>query len=76
MMTGMMALTAHYDGKVIVPDHPLALQPNQAVRITIEPIPAELPKIELGKQRGAISNFSPDWEAPLPDDMWDDEDDK
>lgn len=33
----MIALKAHFDGKVLVPDEPLALAPNQKVRITIEP---------------------------------------
>jgi hypothetical protein len=28
----MVALNAHFDGKVIVPDEPLALEPNQKVR--------------------------------------------
>ena len=34
----MVTLNAHFDGKVLVPDEPLALQPNQKVRISIEPI--------------------------------------
>ena len=35
-MAFMIALKAHFDGKVIVPDEPLALKPNQRIRITIE----------------------------------------
>jgi hypothetical protein len=68
----MIALKAHFDGKVLVPDEPLALAPNQQVRITIEPI-ASTPAaaIELGKQPGALTDFAPDWEAPLPDEVWD-----
>jgi hypothetical protein len=33
-----MTINGHFDGKVIVPDEPLDLRPNQAVRIQIEPI--------------------------------------
>jgi hypothetical protein len=33
-------LNAHYDGKVIVPDEPLDLPPNQKLRILVEPIDA------------------------------------
>ena len=39
----MIALTARYDGKVIVPDEPLALPANQRVRINIEPVESEPP---------------------------------
>lgn len=34
----MVTLNAHFDGKVIVPDEPLALEPNQKLRISVEPI--------------------------------------
>ena len=37
----MVTLNAHYDGKVIIPDEPLALTPNQKVRISIEPVETE-----------------------------------
>jgi len=33
-----MTVRAHFDGKVIVPDEPLDLPPNQAVMVRIEPI--------------------------------------
>lgn len=36
-----MTVTAHFDGKVIVPDEPLDLRPNQALRIQIEPLETE-----------------------------------
>ena len=32
----MIALKAHFDGKVFVPDEPLVMKPNQKVRLTIE----------------------------------------
>jgi hypothetical protein len=37
----MVTLNAHFDGKVIVPDEPLALKPNQRLRISVEPIDTE-----------------------------------
>ena len=33
-----MTIHAHFDGKVIIPDEPLDLQPNQAVIIQLEPL--------------------------------------
>ena len=33
-----IAINAHYDGKVIVPDEPLDLPPNQALVVSIESI--------------------------------------
>jgi hypothetical protein len=41
IMPFMIALNAHYDGKVIVPDEPLSLKPDQKLRISIETIDAE-----------------------------------
>lgn len=72
----MIALKAHFDGRVLVPDEPLALKPNQQVRITVEPIasPASTepkPKRILGQQPGAVTFLAPDWDAPIPDDIWD-----
>jgi len=32
----MIAINAHYDGKVIVPDEPVDLAPNQALIVRIE----------------------------------------
>jgi hypothetical protein len=32
----MIAINAHYDGKVIVPDEPVDLLPNQALIVRIE----------------------------------------
>jgi hypothetical protein len=36
-----MTVNAHFDGKVIVPDVPLGLRPNQALIVHIELIEAE-----------------------------------
>jgi len=38
MILFMIAFNAHFDGKVIVPDEPLSLVPNQPLRITIETV--------------------------------------
>ena len=37
-----MTVHAHFDGKVIVPDEPLDLRPNQALIVQIEPIEGEM----------------------------------
>lgn len=37
----MVTLNAHFDGKVIVPDEPLALKANQKVRISVEPLASD-----------------------------------
>jgi hypothetical protein len=34
----MTTVNAHFDGKVIVPDEPLNLAPNQALIVSIEPV--------------------------------------
>jgi hypothetical protein len=72
----MIALNAHFDGKVLIPDEPLELPANQKVRIELEPIEALVPteakpKRVFGLQPDVITYFAPDWEAPLPDDIWD-----
>jgi hypothetical protein len=33
-----MTINAHFDGKVIIPDEPLELPPNQALIVRIEPV--------------------------------------
>lgn len=70
----MIALKAHFDGKVLVPDEPLDLKPNQHVRIQVEPIaePSSSPpgKIQFGQQPGSFLNLTPDWDEPLPDEFW------
>lgn len=69
----MVTLNAHFDGKVIVPDEPLELAPNQKVRISVEPIgspAATKPKRILGQQPGAFSYVAPDFDDALPDQFW------
>ena len=68
-----MTLNARYDGKVIVPDEPLNLPANQKLRITVEPIDSPAPAKrarQLGRQRDLVVEFAPDWDAPLPDEVW------
>ncbi len=36
----MTAIKAHFDGKVLIPDEPLDLEPNQRVTIPVQTIPA------------------------------------
>jgi hypothetical protein len=35
-----MTVNAHFDGRVIIPDEPLDLRPNQALIVRIEPVAA------------------------------------
>jgi hypothetical protein len=35
-----MTVNAHFDGRVIIPDEPLDLPPNQALIVRIEPVEA------------------------------------
>jgi hypothetical protein len=70
----MVELNAHFDGKVIVPDEPLALRPNQRVRIQVVPIaegsePA-ISKRCLGLQGGVVLYMSEDFDAELGADFW------
>ncbi len=70
----MIALNGHFDGKVIVPDEPLDLPANQKVRIQVEPLEstqtAPKPQRVFGLQPDAVTYLAPDWEEPLPDDIW------
>lgn len=53
MMLCMIALKAHFDGKVIVPDEPLGLAPNAKLRITVEQVdPAPSHTVDLSWLRG------------------------
>lgn len=63
-------LNAHFDGKVIVPDEPLALKPNQRLRVHVEPIdqpPSQSHSRSLGLQRGAVMYIACDFDAELED---------
>ncbi len=74
----MIAVKAHFDGKVLVPDEPVLLAPNQKVLLQIEPIDspkASKPKRVFGAQPGAFTHVAPDFDEPLPDSFWVGEDD-
>ncbi len=42
-----MTVRAHFDGRVIIPDEPLDLRPNQAVIVQIEPLEGEMEESAL-----------------------------
>jgi hypothetical protein len=63
----MVAITGHFDGKVIVPDGPIDLPPGQRLLVHIEPAPkAQSQIIQPGSAKGQIE-ISEDFEAPLDD---------
>lgn len=79
----MVTLNAHFDGKTIVPDEPLALAPNQKLRITIEtldsaPAPGDRgsksqhdkPKRVFGQQKDVVLYIAPDFDDYLGDEFW------
>jgi hypothetical protein len=77
----MIALNAHYDGQVLVPDEPLDLAANQKVRIHVEPItaaePAAFPdpragKVDISRLRGSalVGPTNPDPRFPDDDSLW------
>jgi len=68
----MVTLNAHFDGKAIVPDEPLALAPNQKLRITIETVastPLTCDRVP-GLQRGVLIRMAPDFNEHLGDQFW------
>lgn len=61
-MSMLPTVNAHFDGTVIVPDEPLALNPGEKLRVTIERAPAESgqPRRHAGNAKGMIEqNFTP-----------------
>jgi hypothetical protein len=66
-VTWMVAITGHFDGKVIVPDEPIDLPRGQRLLVHIEPAPkAQSETIQPGSAKGQIE-ISDDFEAPLAD---------
>jgi hypothetical protein len=61
----MIALNAHFDGKVLIPDEPLDLPANQQVRIELEPIESG----QLGQVR--FSPFADLTAVLMEGDPWD-----
>lgn len=70
----MIRFNAHFDGKVIVPEGPVPLKPDQRLRIQVEPIdqPAAPTgsKRRLGMQRGVVRYIADDFDAELGDELW------
>lgn len=59
-----MTVSTHFDGKVIVPDEPLDLPPNQALRVPIEPLEGEGEESALAwiaLMRSRTTRFLPIW---------------
>jgi hypothetical protein len=59
-----MTVHAHFDGKVLIPDEPLDLLPNQAVIVQIEPLEGDAEQSALAW----IAANAADSEA-LPEDL-------
>ena len=75
MIPSMIAIKAHFDGKVFVPDEPVLLKPHQQVRITVEQIgpaasPPKTAKRTFLVQPDAIRSIEPDFDAHLGDEFW------
>jgi hypothetical protein len=63
----MVAITGHFDGKVIVPDEPVNLAPGQRLLLHIEPAEQKSPQvIRPGSAAGQIE-ISEDFDVPLDD---------
>jgi len=62
-------ISAHFDGRVIVPDEPLSLQPGEKVRVTIErdaDSKSPQPRRQAGGLKGKI-RLGERFDDPLPD---------
>jgi len=63
----MITFNAHYDGRVIIPDEPIDLPPNQALVVQIETRSAEQPPARESALAWLAANAS---ESPdLPSDL-------
>jgi hypothetical protein len=63
----MTTLTAHFDGKVLIPDGPVELPVNQALRVQVEPAAAPpakpLQRLAALAKRFPVTDGSPDGAA-------------
>jgi hypothetical protein len=66
----MIALNARYDGKVIVPETPLNLPPNQRVRVQVEPIPSARAKFRERIGLAIRTPTNPTPRFPNDDSLW------
>jgi hypothetical protein len=69
MEVAIVTVSAHFDGKVIVPDEPLDLPPNQALILQIQPVDGKAERAEESVLSWLAAN-SVDSEA-LPADLAD-----
>jgi hypothetical protein len=67
-----MTVNAHFDGKVIVPDEPLDLPPNQALIVRIEPVAATAELTEASALSWLVANATAG--STLPPDLADQHD--
>jgi len=60
-------IEAVFDGQVLHPTEPLALEPNTRVRLTLEPVPPAEPGASSFLQTARSLNLEgpPDWSANL-----------
>jgi hypothetical protein len=62
------SLTAHFDGKVIVPDEPVHLPVGPRLRVVVEVAPpTDGPRRQLGTLMGTVRFIASDFDAPLDD---------
>jgi hypothetical protein len=62
------AISAHFDGKVIVPDEPVQLPVGQRLRVVLEvESPTAPPPRQLGPMKGSVEFMARDFDAPLDD---------
>ena len=66
----MVALKAHFDGKVIVPDEPVNLAPNQRLIIHIETMPSQSADFQTWIGLGTKTSENPHPKFPSDDDLW------
>lgn len=57
----MVSIRAHFDGKVFVPDEPVLLPPDSAVRLLVAPdVDGRRPLLELARALEGLPD-DPDW---------------
>ena len=60
----MIAINAHYDGRVIIPDEPIDLPPNQALIVRIEAKSAETSPVRESALAWLAANASNSADVP------------
>jgi Protein of unknown function (DUF2281) len=66
-MPPVLTITAHFDGKVFIPDHPVDLKPGQRLLLHIQSTQNSEPtQIHAGSAKGEVT-ISPDFDVPLDD---------